>query len=472
MNSLPSRFIERSQKLLPKNEWEDFWKSITQPLPKIIRVAQNFKKPDHWKLSPTAIPESFFLEREDQSHLPLGKTQEHFVGQIYVQSLSSMLPVIALDPKPEEEILDLCAAPGSKTTFLAQKMKNTGLILANEVSSSRSAKLASNLDRMGIKNVIMTQNDGRNMNTFFDQKFDRVLLDAPCSSEGFGRRDAHFFEKMWHEKSIFEAAKLQKKLIISAFEMLRVGGEMVYSTCTTAPEENEAVVEFLFHRYQQSLEILPIHFKDIPISKGIKKFKEQKFSPKIWKNVVRIWPHHRSKLWDSECFFLAKIKKIAPTLPFSHKKSLKRTFKNSSLTLKKNKTTEILKTLSEKFGIDPVYFEKMSIIKHSHGFSFTTAKAGLWASQNPHRRCGLTILDMYGNITSSFAIHFGHLATKNIYQLNEKQKKHWLQGYDLILDETFDSGKEILVYFQNICLGHGKVHHQKLKNKLKRNQVL
>lgn len=467
-NPLPERFIERIQEMLPANEWNDFFESATQPLPKTIRVTRNFKKPQHWKLSPTAIKEAFFIERKDQSEVALGKTLEHFTGKMYVQSLSSMLPVIALNPQPGEKILDLCAAPGSKTTFLAQRMENTGLILANEPSSSRSAKLASNLDRMGVANTVMMQNDGSRLSTFFAQEFDKVLLDAPCSSEGFGRKDADFFKKMWAEKKIFEAAKLQRKLITSAFEMLCVGGEMIYSTCTTAPEENEAVVQFLIDTYGEAVEILPVELKDIPASSGLKKFGDQEFPENIWKNVRRIWPHQRSKNWDSECFFLAKIKK---STPLSLARGPKCIIKNPPLLLGKNQIAEVFTSLSKKFGIDRAHFPGISILKHQNGLSITTKEAGSFAVRNPHRRCGLPILDKYGNITSSFAIHFGHLATLNILELSLEQKDRWMAGYDVPLSQNFPSGPEILVQYQGFCLGYGKVQKQNLKNKLDRNLV-
>ncbi|MCF7918087.1 NOL1/NOP2/sun family putative RNA methylase [Candidatus Gracilibacteria bacterium] len=436
------------------------------------------KCPPSWHLSPTAIPEAFFIERDDQHELPLGKTLEHFSGEIYVQSLSSMLPVLALNPQTHEIILDVAAAPGSKTTFIAQKMKNTGVIVANEPSSSRSAKLASNLERMGIINTIMMQNDGTSLYHFFNQEFDKILLDAPCSSEGYGRKDSSFFQKMWAEKNIFEAAKLQKKLILSAFEMLQVGGTLIYSTCTTAPEENEAVVQHLLDTYPEA-DLLPIDFSEIPMREGLDRFFEQKFCSRIAKHTRRIWPHLRNKKWNSECFFLAKITK---TKPLDRTRVMIPPIKNAPVVLRKNQTAEILVRWQKTFGLNRDIFEDSSLIEKNGEIFLISPEAGTFASKHPHRRCGLPVADKHGNMTSSFAIHFGHFATTNVLELTNEQKDRWMEGYDIVfspslekreLEADFRDGCEVLVHFQNFCLGHGKVQNQgkRLKNKLDRNLV-
>jgi len=210
MHTFPQRFIERIHEILPPEEWDDFFHKATEPLPRTVRITSNSlsskKIPPFWHLSPVAeIPETYFIERDNQQELPLGKTLEHFSGEMYVASLSSLLAVHVLDPQPEEKILDISAAPGSKTTFIADKMKQTGVLVANEPSSSRSAKLSANLDRMGVLNCVLFQQDGTILDRMFEQEFDRILLDAPCSSEGFGRKRSDFFEKTWQERKIFEA---------------------------------------------------------------------------------------------------------------------------------------------------------------------------------------------------------------------------------------------------------------------------
>ncbi len=469
MHNFPQKFVERIHKLLPESEWTNFFQRGTEPLPKVVRIsAPDFDIPPGWSLTPSAIEEAFFIERDDQNQTPLGRTLQHFSGQIYVQSLSSMLPVVALNPQPGEKILDLCAAPGSKTTFMSQKMANTGLIVANEPSGSRSKKLASNLDRLGSLNTVMVQSDGTILHNFYDQEFDRILLDAPCSSEGFGRKDSKFFSQMWSEKKIFEAAKLQKRLMVSAFKMLRPGGIMVYSTCTSAPEENEAVVEFLVNQFPDEIDFLPVELEAIPHTKGVKSFYEQKFSSKVSENTYRIWPHKHSKKWDSESFFLCKIQKKEPLtlIPPNKPERL-----NPPTLLKKNHQAEILTRFCKTFGIERHTFKPFVLATKEGQTYITTKEAAHFCQRNLYRRFGILMLTRDQNLSTEFVLNFGHLATQNILELNQKQKDRWLQGYDLPLDQTYRNGHVLLIKYQNFCLGWGKVLKDKLKNKLDRDLV-
>ena len=482
----PSRFVERIQEILPKAEWDSFFENATAPLSKTIRIAkstsesrhkseienQKLKIPPSWHLSPTAIPEAFFIERDNQKELPLGKTLEHFSGNIYIASLSSLLSVHVLDPQPEEKILDIAAAPGSKSTFIADRMRNTGTLVVNEPSSSRSMKLSANLDRMGTENSVLLQNDGTYLNTFFVQEFDRILLDAPCSSEGFGRKDSKFFETMWSEKKIFEAAKLQKRLIISAFEMLAPGGTMVYSTCTSAPEENEAVVQYLINAFGEHVEMLPIDLKGIPHHTGIEKFETDTFNPDIVKNVRRIFPHLQNEQWNSELFFLAKIRKTTP-LSLPSKKSSP--LKSSTQILGKNQSATVIARLCKHFGWEKNVFEKKVILQHNDALSITTKPAAQFAVHHSHRRCGLPLLDKHGNMMTAFAIQYGNQATNNTFTLSEEEKDRWLEGFDIPMTEALSQsdGTEILVQYKGFCLGHGKAMNKgkKIKNKLDRDRV-
>ncbi len=478
----PKKYVQRIHEMLPESEWEEFFKKATKPLPKTIRIANNFTQiPKAWHLKPAAgIPQAFFIERDDRGEIPLGKTLEHFTGKIYIASLSSLLPPIALNPQPGESVLDVCASPGSKATFMAAMMENEGVLVVNEPSSSRSKKLVANLERMGVINAVLLQNDGVRLNKFFTQQFDKILLDAPCSSEGFARKDSKFFEKMWAERKIFEAAKLQKKLICAAFEILAPEGEMVYSTCTSAPEENEAVVQFLLDKYPDSVEILKIPSPmGVPTRKGVSKFFDQKFSSEISENVIRIWPHLETENWSSETFFLCKIKKIKS--PFfkgdsgGYEHRLTKHFNPTSKILSKNQSAEILARLRKTFGLEKNLFSKFAWLQNNNEIWCTTKEAANFALKNPHRRAGFPVFDKHGNITSVFALHFGKFATKNFVMLDDNQKDRWLAGMDLMFDLSLDyeDGEAVLVKYEWFCLGYGKVQKggKKLKNKLDRDLV-
>ena len=190
-------------------------------------------EPYAWQLSP--IPwceEGFWIERDDED-FPLGSSAEHLSGLFYIQEASSMLPVAALfaDNPSFARVMDVAAAPGSKTTQIAARMKNQGAILANEYAASRVKVLAANISRCGISNVALTHFDGRVFGAALPEAFDAILLDAPCSGEGVVRKDPDALRN-WSIASNEAIAATQREMIDSAFHALRPGGTLVYSTCT------------------------------------------------------------------------------------------------------------------------------------------------------------------------------------------------------------------------------------------------
>lgn len=219
-------------------------------------------------------------------------------GYIYLQSLSSMIPPIVLNPKPKEKILDLTAAPGSKTTQLAALMENQGYILANELDKIRCERLKYNIDMQGAKIVEVVNGRGEKIGEKYQEVFDKVLLDAPCSGEGrFCSRNVMSYRN-WSLKTVKDLSKLQKKLIESAYKALKPNGIMVYSTCTLNKEENEFVLNWAINNLQ--LKILDI---EVDFQKALPGFSEN-LDVSINK-AIRILP---SK--EMEGFFVAKLKKI------------------------------------------------------------------------------------------------------------------------------------------------------------------
>jgi len=306
---IPNEFISKMKILLPENEIDKFKKTIDTPLRKSIRT--NILKSDPKEIKESLEKQGFTLDEmpwykfayfiSNDKKLRIGNTLEHYLGKIYVQEASSMLPVIALDPKPEDYVLDMAAAPGSKTTQLSMHMKNTGLIVANEPSIQRISALQENIDRAGIINYTITRNDGRK---FFNQKniFDKVLLDAPCSGEGTFQKDIKA-RYLWSQKKVIANSRLQKQLIDSAISCTKPGGTIIYSTCTLSPEENEEIIDYALNKYD-NLKLKRITFDGLKTSKGITEYNGKEYSKEIEK-VIRIWPHRT----NIEGFFVAKIKK-------------------------------------------------------------------------------------------------------------------------------------------------------------------
>lgn len=216
-------------------------------------------------------------------------------GYIYLQSLSSMIPPIILNPKKEEKVLDLTAAPGSKTTQMAAMMENDGYILANELDKIRCDRLKYNVHMQGAEIVEVINMPGENVGEKYPNTFDKVLLDVPCSGEGRFLVSDEKTYKNWSTKQVQDLVEIQKKLFESAVEALKAGGEMVYSTCTLNLKENEEIVNYAIKNLNVKVEEINIELKDK--AKGISKGYDTSL-----KNTIRVLPNKYQ-----EGFYVAKI---------------------------------------------------------------------------------------------------------------------------------------------------------------------
>jgi len=242
----------------------------------------------------------------DLSPGELGRALEHMLGYYYIQEISSMLPVLALQPEQDEIILDLAAAPGSKTTQIASAMKNTGTIIANDISLGRIKILSSNLERCGVTNTIITRKDGAELCSKLKENnfmINKILLDAPCSGEGTILSNPKTAQ-MWNIQTVKNLSGIQKRLISNALEFLKPGGVLVYSTCTHAPEENEEVVDFALKKFGNKISIEKISLP-LKCREGITDWENKKYSEEL-KNACRIYPQDN----NTEGFFIAKMRKL------------------------------------------------------------------------------------------------------------------------------------------------------------------
>ncbi|MHA1409268.1 MAG: RsmB/NOP family class I SAM-dependent RNA methyltransferase [Candidatus Odinarchaeia archaeon] len=283
-------------------EITDFLEASNKPLLKSIRVntlkideeslVKNLEKKG-FRLKPINwVDHGYFVLKEPTS---IGATVEYLRGYYFVQTTASMIPPPVLDPQKNEIVLDMCAAPGGKTTHLAQLMENTGVIIAIEISEQRIISLKNNLSRCSVNNSILLNMDANEFSKF-NYKVDKILLDAPCTGEGIIREKPERKHSR-QIKDILFCSKNQKRLIDSAVNSLKKGGTLVYSTCSIAPEENEEIIDYALERYP--LKVEPI---DIIGDPGLTTFEGKKYSPSL-KNAKRIYPHKH----ESIGFFICKL---------------------------------------------------------------------------------------------------------------------------------------------------------------------
>lgn len=294
--------FERYRDMVP--DFSALLKAVETPTPTHIRAntlrvdQEKFRQgmaERGYRLAPVAeIPEAF---RWEGPKTP-GGTLEYFRGWYQVQGLTSMLPALILDPQAGERLLDLCAAPGGKATYLAQLTRNQALIVANDVSHRRIGILRSHNDRLGITSIVVTRYRGQSFP--MRMLFDRILLDPPCSAEGTYRVGAR--PPLTEDPEVSRRLqRLQQMLVSHAIKLLRPGGTLVYSTCTYAPEENEAVLQPAVEEGRAELVSVDTPFPHAP---GLESWNGHRFHPSL-KLAARFYPH----LVDSWGFFIARLRK-------------------------------------------------------------------------------------------------------------------------------------------------------------------
>ncbi len=231
----------------------------------------------------------------------LGNTVWHQLGLYYVQEAASMIPPVVLSPRPGERVLDLAASPGSKTTQLSEIMRHEGVLVANDVTPDRVDALIANVQRMGSINVVVTLSDGRRAHQFFgEERFDKVLLDAPCSSLGEVRRSWGALVR-WSPKSVNKIARLQLSLAKAAYRVLRRGGLMVYSTCTLEPKENEWIV---YNLLKLGAVLEEPQIEGLRWRPGLERWMDWEFGSEL-RRAMRIYPQDN----DTIGFFVALLRK-------------------------------------------------------------------------------------------------------------------------------------------------------------------
>lgn len=363
-----------------------------------------------------------------------GKTLEFILGKYYIQSLSSMIPALVLNPCEDDTVLDLCAAPGSKTTQLAELMKNRGTLIANEIAVDRLKSLVFNVDKMSLVNVGILHGKGELLSKQFENRFDKILVDAPCSALGIIQKKGEVSD-WWNTRKAQAMSDLQLRLLISAIKMCKVEGEIVYSTCTLTLEENELVIAKVLKNYPVELVEIKLPVKS---SRGFSKFGAEDLSDEL-KKTERIVP------WEinSEGFFVAKLRKIdytGQTERFQRQDTKYDLIKSSS-----GKIKNYLEAVSNYYGIPRIRFDEYKYLIKSNEVHFVNDG---WFSDHleTFNRIGarLGTIDKRGmlQLNSLAAQVFGEAITQNIVELENRTE----------LDIYF-SGGTIKKHFWNIPSG-------------------
>lgn len=304
MEALPEAFTVRMKKLLGE-EYTAFLNSYQNRKVQGLRfnplkgtqeeLAARYM--DRFGLRPVAwCREGYYYDGQTRP----GKSPCHEAGIYYIQEPSAMAVVSLLDPRPGERVLDLCAAPGGKTTQAAGRLLGEGLLVSNEIHPARARILAQNVERMGIKNAVVTNEDSGKLRACFPAFFDKIIVDAPCSGEGMFRKDEQSRAE-WSLDHIALCVGRQQEILDNAAAMLKPGGQLVYSTCTFAPEEDEdGIARFLERHPEFSI----VEGKQLPgLSNGRPEWAES-LCPDL-EHTFRIWPH----LAEGEGHYLALLQK-------------------------------------------------------------------------------------------------------------------------------------------------------------------
>lgn len=304
---LPDEFVDDMRNLLGDG-YEEYIASYDQPRWYGLRVNTNkisvedFIKISPFKLSPIPwIENGFYYDGESEKP---GKHPYYFAGLYYLQEPSAMTPANHLPVLPGDKVLDLCAAPGGKTTELGSKLQGEGLLVSNDISNSRARILLKNQELMGLTNIYVMSENPEKMVSIFPQYFDKILVDAPCSGEGMFRKDSKMV-KSWEDSGPDYYAQIQKELIIQAADMLKPGGMILYSTCTFNQEENEGTINHLINEYPEFRIVKQKEYEGF--STGI----TNGYDLPSLEDTLRIWPQRM----NGEGHYLALVQKEYEEVP-------------------------------------------------------------------------------------------------------------------------------------------------------------
>jgi len=475
---------EQYRSLLPAEEYTRLEAALQKPLEPALRInplkvdplqaLEDWKERYAWQVHRVPFCDTGWWV--SNSPFPISQTIEHRLGFYYIQDAASMLPVELFDWQGTARplVLDMAASPGGKTTHLVSKTGDQGLVMANDSSRSRITALRLVLQTWGAASSVVTSFPGEKFGDWFPDTFDRVLLDAPCSMHNLRSTDSHPVRPI-SEKERASLAVRQSHLLASAFTALKPGGQVVYSTCTLAPEEDEGVLQALLDRFPGAVRVENVHQR-LPVpGPGLASDSEKTFDPQV-QQAVRLWPH----LYDTSGFFAVLITKLDSVNLPAQPAPYRALEKNGLEGLIGREENRLERQLSEEFG----YSLASSLEKHD--LSLWKRGEAIFAIPNPFiqgfrnfpfEAAGLLLGEETPQgfqLSHEWVARFSMQFKQGRYCLPEETIPAWLRGEDIhgLPLGSLPAGRTVIVVDQqDRLLGRGKLQAQRLKNLLPRRLV-
>lgn len=472
--------LERFKPLLSSRDLELLLKELQKPLDLAFRTnplkspanaVQGWADRYGWELRP--VPYCDRGWRVSTAKNSLSQTIEHRLGFYYIQDAASMLPVELFDWEDLDDplVLDMAAAPGGKTTHLAAKTGDRGLVLANDSSADRITALRLVLQNWGALHSAVLNFHGEKFGLWFPNTFDRVLLDAPCSMQGLRSTDAHPMRGI-SERERTGLAVRQLRLLESALRAARPGGQIVYSTCTLEPEEDEGVLDALLRAHPGEVQVDDIAGRLPGSAPGLLAAGEVSYAPEV-QRAARLWPH----IFGTAGFFAARLTKLASGKDVSHPYPGRPISRAGWQPLERKSTAWVNGIFQDDYGVD------LPAILQSHSLELWRREKGIYAFPQlfferfgdlPVQGLGLLLgEDSEEGFTPSheWVARFGEKFQASRCVLSPEQSAAWLQGEDIgaTPDTGLTAGRVVVVFDEEgRLLGRGKVQANRLKNLLPR----
>jgi len=469
--------MARFEPLLDGDEWRRLLSELHMPLYQAVRAnplkvdpqqaIEQLVKNYEWTIEQVPFcPTGWWVSSSAQ---PISHPVEHRLGEYYIQDAASMMPVELFDFDDVENplILDMAASPGGKTTHLVSRSADQGLVIANDSSRDRITALRLVMQSWGAINIAATHYPGEKYGAWYPETFDRVLLDAPCSMQGLRATESHGIRAI-SQNEILSLARRQTRLLSSALQAVKVGGQVVYATCTLSPEEDEAVLDAVLKRFNGAVEVVDISHRFSGVGKALSGYGEMAFDPAV-QHAARLWPHR----FGTAGFFTALLTKTA-SIETREDAPPRRPFERTGLRwLKRHGEDALLAGLEDSFAIDfePLMEQQGLTLWQRNERVFAIPETYLdYFETLPFQFLGMLVGEQTpSGFAPSFewVARFGRQAKKGKVILSLEQLEAWLRGEDI--PGQFGSaelrGKTLIVEDEfGRLLGRGRLLSDRLRN--------